>query len=316
MTLHILQAEPPPALARALADFEAQFTYPLGPEHTFRISHGDDYPCFFRAQGDGACFVLENDGRVAGALGVAVRRLLLPDGKEHTVAYVGDLKVDPAARRGLTYLRLAFAAHSWVGARTEAGYGVVMDGTSVTPDAYTGQFGIPAARILGRLAIWQFRCSDAAPRADADRFLSTAEAALTCYRDLSRGRYAAVGARPDERSEMPPTWLLHPNGLACGLVEDTRRAKRLIADNGDELRSAHLSFFAWRTPVAGRELIETALVHAARWGHPALFVAVARQDAVPFGAALDGLQRVEATATVYGSGLDEGSAWHINTAEI
>ncbi|MGH7173763.1 MAG: GNAT family N-acetyltransferase [Gemmataceae bacterium] len=316
MTLHILQTAPSPELARALADFEAQFTYPLGPGQTFRISHGDDYPCFFRAQGDGACFVLENAGRVAGALGVAVRCLLLPDGKECTVAYVGDLKVDPAARRSLTYLRLAFAAHTWVGDRTEAGYGVVMDGTSVTPDAYTGQFGIPAARVLGQLVIWQFHCLTAAPPADADRCLSTAGPVLACYRDMSRGRYAAVGARPQERSEMPPTWLLHPDGLACGLVEDTRRAKRLVADSGEELRSAHLSFFAWRTPKAGRELIDAALNHAARWGHPALFVAAARQDALSFEAALGGLDRVEATATVYGSGLDDGSAWNINTAEI
>jgi hypothetical protein len=316
VTLHILHAPPPPKLARALADFEAQFTYPLGPGRTFRISHGDDYPRFFRAQGDGACFVLENDGQIAGALGVAVRLLLLPNGEEHTVAYVGDLKVDPAARRSLAYLRLAFAAHTWVGGRTEAGYGVVMDGTAVTPDTYTGQLGIPAARVLGRLVIWQFRCPAGSPPVDPDRFLSTDGAVLACYRDLNRGRYAAVGARPEERSEMPPTWLLHPDGLACGLVEDTRRAKRLIADSGEELRSAHLSFFGWRAPTAVRQLFDVALAHAARWGHPALFVAAARQDADSLRAVLDGLDRVEATATVYGSGLDEGPAWHINTAEI
>ncbi len=144
--LHTLRDVPPPELTRALAAFEAQFTYPLGPGRTFRISHGDDYPRFFRAQGDGACFVMEHDGQVTGVLGVAIRRLLSPDGREQVVAYIGDLKVDPAARKTLTYLRLAWAAYSWVGARTSAGYGVVMDGTAVTPDAYTGGFGIPAAR--------------------------------------------------------------------------------------------------------------------------------------------------------------------------
>ena len=46
----------------ALARFEEQFTYPLGPGRTLRISHGDDYPRFFRAIGDAACFVAERSG--------------------------------------------------------------------------------------------------------------------------------------------------------------------------------------------------------------------------------------------------------------
>jgi hypothetical protein len=315
VTLHVLQAAPPPELAQALADFEAQFTYPLGPGKTFRISHGEDYPRFFRAQGDGVCFVQENAGRVVGVLGVAVRQLLLPGGEERTVAYLGDLKVDPAARRGFTYLHLAFAAMAWVGDRTESGYGVVMDGTAATPDTYTGRLGIPGARVLGHLVIWQLRCPAEAALRSSQEWLSSSEPVLGRYRELSRGRYAAIGARPQVRSEMPPTWLLHPDGLACGQVEDTRHAKRLLSDEG-ELRSAHLSYFAWRTPAAGRELIDVALGQAARWGHPALFFAVAREDAAAFAPALAGLDGVEATATVYGGGLEEGPAWNINTAEI
>lgn len=320
--LHTLQSAPPPDLARALAAFEAQFTYPLGQGRTFHISHGDDYPRFFRAQGDGACFVMEHDGHVIGALGVALRRLLLPDGREQVVAYIGDLKVDPAARKTWTYLRLALAAYSWVsshssvGAHASTGYGVVMDGTPVTPDAYTGRCGIPAACKLGNIMVWQFPCPAKGTTADGPIIVASAEPVLACYRELSLGRYASLGARPEERAEMPPTWLLHPSGLACGLVEDTRRAKRLHADDGRELQSAHLSYFAFRTPAAGRELLEAALGHAARWGHPALFVAVADQDVDELGAALGARDRVEAPASVYGGGLNDGSAWNINTAEI
>src|SRR5207248_147124 len=44
MTVYALRDRPPPALALALTAFEHQFTYPLGPGRTFRLSHGDDYP--------------------------------------------------------------------------------------------------------------------------------------------------------------------------------------------------------------------------------------------------------------------------------
>jgi hypothetical protein len=50
--------------------------------------------------GAATCFVAEEQGRVAGTLGTMVRRLLLPDGREEAVAYFGDLKVGPAARKG------------------------------------------------------------------------------------------------------------------------------------------------------------------------------------------------------------------------
>ena len=49
MTVRNLTQAPDPDLAWALEDFERQFTYPLGAGHHFRISHGADYPRFFRA---------------------------------------------------------------------------------------------------------------------------------------------------------------------------------------------------------------------------------------------------------------------------
>jgi hypothetical protein len=316
MTLHALQDAPSPELARALAEFEKQFTYPLGPGRTFRISHGEDYPRFFRAMGEAVCFVAEDKGRVLGALGVAVRRLLLPDGSELRVAYIGDLKVDPAARKGLTFLQMAWAAQAWIGARATAGYGVVMDGTAVSPASYTGRFGIPGARVLGKVVVWQFPCRETGRKTGAERFLANGPIVLECYRRLSQGRYASAGGTPAERSEMPPTWLLHPDGVACGLVEDTRRAKRLLADDGTELRSGHLSFFAYKAPQAAAELIQAAIRQAARWGHPALFVSVAEPDATELEAALGPIDKVIAPATVYGGLLDDGIAWNINSSEI
>src|SRR6516162_3463154 len=100
MNVHRLSTSPPPELARALDRFERQFIYPLGPGRSFRISHGEDYPRFFRAMGEAACFVAEREGRVVGVIGAALRRLRLPTGTELPAAYLGDLKIDPASRGG------------------------------------------------------------------------------------------------------------------------------------------------------------------------------------------------------------------------
>src|SRR5258707_1169046 len=112
MNIHALRDAPPPRLATALAEFEARFAYPLGPGRSFTISHGDDYPRFFRAMGPATCLIAEKEGRVLGAIGVAIRPLLMADGSERQVAYIGDLKVDPGVRGTLVFLRLAQAAHA------------------------------------------------------------------------------------------------------------------------------------------------------------------------------------------------------------
>lgn len=311
----VLTDAPAQELSRALAEFERQFTYPLGPGRSFRISHGDDYPRFFRAMGEAASLVVAENDKVFGVLGIAVRRLLLPDGKELTTAYFGDLKVDPAARKGFIYLRLAWAADTRLKDKTNVGFAVVMDGTRATPDQYTGGFGIPAAHVLGKTIVWQFRCespgspTNAAIRADA-------AAVRACYRQLSRGRYASPGANPIVRSEMTPIGLMLPGGAGCGLVEDTRLCKRLIADDDIELRSAHLTFFAFREPSDGATLIRSAIAEAGRAGHPALFVAVAPVDARDLETALGPIDKIVAPATIFGNGLDDGFPWNINTSEI
>src|SRR5258708_33004983 len=138
MNLHSLSVPPNPGLAQALAEFEEPFTYPLGPGKFFRITHGEDYTLFFRAMGDGICFVAEHDGRISGVLGTAVRRLWLPDGTERAAGYIGDLKIATDARGGRVLIRLARAAEAWLRPKVVAAFGVVMGGTSQTPNAYTG----------------------------------------------------------------------------------------------------------------------------------------------------------------------------------
>src|SRR3954452_21705321 len=93
MKVHAMSDSLSPALVQALAEFEAPFTYPLGPGKFFRITHGEDYTLFFRAMGEGVCFIAEHEGRVIGTLGTAIRRLRMPDGSERPAGYLGDLKI-------------------------------------------------------------------------------------------------------------------------------------------------------------------------------------------------------------------------------
>jgi hypothetical protein len=315
MTLHRLDGPPPPELARALAEFEEQFTYPLGPGRWFRISHGADYPRFFRAIGDAAVFVAERGGHVLGTLGVALRRLWSPDGGERPVAYLGDLKVGPVARGGPVLWQLARAAVGWGEGRADAAFGVVMDGTAATPERYTGRLAIPAFRALASVVVLRIPTAEGHDPAD-DRLTAAAERGETCYRELTAGRYASPGGDPAERSEVAPTWLVRPDGSACGRLEDTRRAKRLFADDGAEMRCAHLSAYAFADARAGAALVSAARRRAGRLGFPAMFVAVAAPEADALCAALAVPGVVRAPATVYGTGLAEGAQWSINTAEI
>jgi hypothetical protein len=314
MTVHQLSGPPSPALARALAEFEVPFTYPLGPGKFFRISHGEDYGLFFRAQGEGSSFIAERGGSVAGTLGAAIRQLWLPDDTERRVGYVGDLKISARARGGTVLFRLARAAEAWLRPKVESGFSVVMQGTSVTPQDYTGRAGIPRFEEIGRLAILRV-AGGARATAEPERFRIDAPTGLACYRRLSLGRYACPAFQPEARSQMPPTWLMGSTAEACGMLEDTRNAKRLIADDGSELLSAHLSCFAYGSIAAGAELVGAAVRLAERLGFPALFVSVSEPDGEPFGAALSNFEVRPAPASVYGTGLIPG-LWNINTAEI
>jgi hypothetical protein len=263
--------------------------------------------------------VAERDGKILGVLGVAVRTLLLPDGRERLVTYLGDLKIAPEARGGIVLRRLVQAAQQWLGPVSECAYSVVMDGTPQVPEDYTGRAGIPFFRELGKVVVLRLVCSTDIPvrAAPAGRKSPPHEAtaAEKCFRSLSRGRYANLGGTPRERSEIEPEWLQFDH-LACARLEDTRRTKRLIADDDTELRSAHLACFAFRDAPAGAALLTAACRRATALGFPALFASVAAADADAICAALAGIEIVRAPATIYGTGLESGDAWNIHTSEI
>jgi hypothetical protein len=315
MIVHELRDAPPPKLAQALDQFEEQFQYPLGPGQSFRIIHGEDYPRFFRAMGEGICFVAEKEGRVVGVIGAAVRRLTLPTGENQSAVYFGDVKIDPTVRGGKTLLRLARAVQNWIGTEVTAAFAVVMDGTTVSPTRYTGRLGIPLFSELGKIAVLRFSTPGSKTISD-EKWQTNEEQGAACYLQLCPGKYACPGGDSALRSETEPVWLMEPTGRASGRLEDTRRAKRLIADDGIEMQSAHLSCFEYGDRNAGINLLQIALQIAADRKFPHLFVAVPVQETDFFIQSLKETEPVVATATVFGTGLPSGPTWNINTAEI
>lgn len=317
IAVHTLHIPSDPPLAAALAAFEAQFLYPLGPDRHFRISHGEDYARFFRAMGEARCFVAEDGGCVLGTLGVSLRELVTGGGTTHRAAYIGDLKIAPAARGGRVLHRLARAAYEWAHSRATCAFGVVMDGTAALPGEYTGRAGVPGFEKARELVI--DRISSDTGAADACVTLPAGEG-RALYESLGRGRAFATGGDASERSEIAPEWIATVDSTACGRLEDTRRAKRLLVDEAGggatELRSAHLACFAWRTPAGAAAVVSAARRRAARLGLPAVFVAVDAADAGVLDAAAHESLMARAGATIYGVNLPGGLRWVVSSSEV
>lgn len=189
-----------------------------------------------------------------------------------------------------------------------------MGGTSLTPEAYTGRAGIPDFRELGRLMVLRISGGEGI-NASGNQLRTTEENGRRCFERLSRGQYACPVGAARVRSEIEPAWLLTAHGSACGVLEDTRRAKRLISNDGTEMLSAHLSCFAYQNAEAGAEVIRAALRRAVQLGLPALFASVAEPHAPVLREVLGEFNVIAAPAIVYGTGLEPG-CWNINSAEI
>jgi hypothetical protein len=315
MKLHRFTEEVPPVMGRALAEFEREFSYPLGPTERFRISHGEDYLPFFRAIGEPVVLAMEDAGTIVGGIARVRRRLELRRDEgavvEESVAhYLCDLKVAAAARGTRVLARLIGETKRGIEASDSlACYCIVMAGTGRLPTDYTGRLGVPRFEKVGEIVI--LRISPGGSFVKRGRVISMKDFAVLRAR-LARGGYTATGGESAHRSWMAPLPLVTPGGDACGLLEDTRRGKRLFLESGGELVSAHLSGFGYATPEAGAELLVAAVVRA----NGPFFVALPVREMEVMRPLLDGLDFTEAEAIVYGHDLEAGHDWWVDTAEI
>lgn len=319
MNLTLLRGQPEPGLAVALRRFEGQFVYPLGLGQSFRIDHGRDYTRFLRSLGEATCFVISDGDEVLGVIGVALRTIRLPDGSLLPTAYLCDLKVSRATRRGWVLRRLVEQLQAWVADRATTAYCVVMDGTTVTPDRYTGRLCIPTFRPVAHVEILKVPCvGDARDSAASDHVLVDRRRLTERYNALSADQCSATPPRCWSRpSDSSPAMVL-ADGAACGCIEHTLDAKRIVMSDGAAVSCSHLSSFAFRDARAAASLIRGAAQESMRRGFVAMFVAVPSAHARAVVRALGPMPAPvdRASASVYAHGLPPGHFWNINTAEI
>lgn len=301
----------PEALEASLAAFEKSFSYPLGATTRFRISHGEDYLAFFRAMGEAVAVLAEREEEVAGCI-VRVLRRLDRDGIDHGVVhYLCDLKVRQDVWGTATLAGLIRETKSGIEASgTTACYCVVMEGTGRLPTDYTGRLGVPPFVKVAEIVVLRLSMKGEAPAVacrvtDEDGFPR-----------MTMPGYRVTGGDRTLRSLMEPIRLVAPDGGACGLLEDTRKAKRLFLESGGELVSAHVSSFAYRNAAAGARVLVDAVTLASLADVPAVFVAVPRTEVARLLPELEGLQVLQAPASVFAHGVEAGCDWWIDTAEI
>lgn len=282
-----------PKLCEQIADFETLFDYPLNESSRFSIEHGPDFTAFFAAIGHAKTWVLHSSGGVVGAFSCAVRTICI-DGNNYRFAYCGDLKVHPRfqtisatgpnSNKAQTLTKVGNQLGTRAGKVTrllqshlthdvDLAYCVVMNGTRVTPDVYTGDRRIAELKPVSNLYILRF---ETATMPDFSRSNFTLESGYSSYKHLSANTYIDL-ARTELRSTIAPKWFISDKG-ACGMLEDTRRAKRLYIDTGEELVSAHLSYFFYKNAEAATAVLDQALHSASEQGFPAMFLALSDEQ--------------------------------------
>jgi hypothetical protein len=243
-------------LAARVSAFDRHMRMPLGEGGTFRRVHARDYGRFYRSLGAGsASWYAEMDDRIVGTMSIAILRI----GRgwlAQRAAYVCNLRVAPEARFGAVLHRFHMAALAWSFVRGWAAISITQDGPHVAPDRRTGKLGIPHFSRLGAVDLVSLPVDTGAP-ADAAA-IADERRVRRLHRRLTGGIATPIGGRPADRSERPPVWLALPDGSACGCVEDNGLAKRVLADDGEEIPWRCLSFFAAATDNAAVRLAREA----------------------------------------------------------
>ena len=313
--------KPPHEICLDLQEFERQFDYPLNAQNRFRIEHSLDYGRFFAAMGDSATIVVARDRDILGVLSATIRSLETEAGSSERWLYVGDVKIDKNSR-GRRVLHLLFGAtRSWVNERCERGYAVVMDGTSVTPTTYTGRVDIPSFEQVTKVSLLCFPLS-------AVPFPATSTSTIEAFShdpsyDLTHQPLPGpslfprwTGTDPAIRSEMQPTWLFNK---ACGglaLLEDTRRAKRLYDDHGNEIMFAHLTHLTRGNMLGIIPIINEACNRARVEGSTDLLVAIPSTQHRELLPHLREVDHQVLASTVYATDAANGSILPIASSEI
>ncbi len=305
-------------LSKELKSFEAQFTYPLDAENSFHIDHGTDYSLFYRSMGTGPtrCFVAKRNSAVIGTLSIATKTIKNPEGENFQAAYLGDLKVSPQHRNGRTLLNLLKTASEWRKRSSDPAYAVVMRGTQATPDLYSGRFGIPQLKRLQELQILRI------PTPVSESYIPNCQEApidevYRLYDAFAKLNYWPLPGDAIQRSQMTPVGLIDNQNQAWGILEDTRKAKRLFDQNQNEILSTHLSYFGFRSPTSAQRIIEQAKAFTAQLGYKNMFLSLTKNQLETLKAQTNAIENSDLSiADVYGVGFNPALPWYVPSSEI
>lgn len=305
----------PAELAPGYRRFEEESVYPLGGGRSFRVQHPAGSHAFFAAMGPALHVLGIDDQGIFASGAVALRTLHLPCGTTSRCAYFGDLRVSLRARGSLALHRALRALETWVGERADLGVGIVMEGTALTPSDYTGRVGLPAFYPVRHLDLWLLSGDPPTPPTLGVR--QTTWLAL----ESELLRLAPGVVRPEVllgqgRSEMAQQPLVTDPPGSCGILEDTRTVKRLILDDGKELRAGHLSCFAFNEPEAGASLLAHATRRARTAGLDSVFVSLTPEQAAQLQAQPVPGKILTTRAIVYSTSNVASCPWQWSSAEI
>jgi hypothetical protein len=189
-----------------------------------------------------------------------------------------------------------------------------MDGTPLTPEQYSGRLGIPLFQAVKKVCILRFNTDIFnIGKNEQDEKISH-ETGYELYRLLnSEGTLLAL-SHSKIRSALEPLWF-HSEAKACGMLEDTRKAKKLFLSAGEELISAHLSYFSFSDALSAADVLRQAILYAREQAYPAVFVALSTSQVELLQEALKNFSYQNLSATLYATNT---ICEHIsvNTADI
>lgn len=321
MTLAHAWSKPPEVYCERLLEFEQQFDYPLTETRRFRIEHSLDYDRFFAAMGDSLTVVVENGGKILGVLSAAIRTLYITKSKGEKWLYIGDVKIDKAARGRHVLKQLFKVTYSWVGDKCKKGYSVVMDGTGVTPDLYTGRLGIPEFQAVQSIKLIAFSTEELMRLSVHTASVETSEDPNTFIEYMQVAQTSSLPPRWSNekisiRSRMNPVWLTAPSTRCIGLLEDTRGAKRLYSSGGEELLYSHLSNIHYESIEDIIPLIVEAGKMAYTCGCTNLLIAVPARECTSLTKFFNTTQHDVFSSTVYATSKTQAYELPISSSEI
>lgn len=296
-----------------LRNFEKQFWYPLNPTQKFRIVHPGNYATFFESMGEARCFVAVLGDEVVGVLSVTIRTRGTQAQDSTAVAYFADIKIAQHKRGSRVLLQLIQHSMAWLRGRVSSGYAVVMDGTAATPNRYTGRLGIPSFRQIGKVCMLVISTS---VQIQVPTRVVTEKLLQSRIPNQCRKERFWLYSKLNYRSEYEPTLLLDPATRAHGILEDTRKAKRLFNEHNEEIMFAHLSYVEYESPNDLISIIGEANQLAREAGFMECLITVPNGDRSIFQSLLGETLQQTLTATMFGKAMNAADTSLVYSSEI